>query len=166
MRPRIPAFPTARSRDIRHSHHTRPAAWLVSDLFRDSPSIRVPRKRAFSNPPDPRIMLYETFSAALYGIDANIIQVALDCSGMRTDQDHLHTVGLPDAAVSESRGPGARRPEKLRPRHSPGPGHHPPRFRRYKEGRLRLDLPIALGSVGAYRSESCPLTARGTPLLK
>ena len=47
-------------------------------------------------------MLYKTLSAAVYGIDANIIQVEVDCSGIETDQDHFHTVGLPDAAV---RGP-------------------------------------------------------------
>jgi hypothetical protein len=48
-------------------------------------------------------MLYKTLSAAVYGIDANIIQVEVDCSGIKTDQDHFHTVGLPDAAVRESR---------------------------------------------------------------
>src|SRR5882757_4209549 len=49
------------------------------------------------------LMLYKTLSAAVYGIDANIIQVEVDCSGIKTDQDHFHTVGLPDAAVRESR---------------------------------------------------------------
>jgi hypothetical protein len=48
-------------------------------------------------------MLYKTLSAAVYGIDANIIQVEVDCSGIKCDQDHCHTVGLPDAAVRESR---------------------------------------------------------------
>jgi magnesium chelatase family protein len=48
-------------------------------------------------------MLYKTLSAAVYGIDANIIQVEVDCSGIKTDQEHFHTVGLPDAAVQESR---------------------------------------------------------------
>src|ERR1700730_327072 len=48
-------------------------------------------------------MLYKTLSAAVYGIDANIIQVEVDCSGIKPDQDHSHTVGLPDAAVRESR---------------------------------------------------------------
>jgi len=48
-------------------------------------------------------MLYKTLSAAVYGIDANTIQVEVDCSGIKTDQDHFHTVGLPDAAVRESR---------------------------------------------------------------
>jgi magnesium chelatase family protein len=47
-------------------------------------------------------MLYKTLSAAVYGIDANIIQVEVDCSGIKTDQVHFHAVGLPDAAVHES----------------------------------------------------------------
>jgi hypothetical protein len=32
-------------------------------------------------------MLYKTLSAAVYGIDANIIQVEVDCSGIKCDQD-------------------------------------------------------------------------------
>ena len=36
-------------------------------------------------------MLYKTLSAAVYGIDANIIQVEVDCSGIKCDQDHFHT---------------------------------------------------------------------------
>jgi magnesium chelatase family protein len=48
-------------------------------------------------------MRYKTFSAAVYGIDANIVEVKVDVSGIKTYEDHLHTVGLPDAAVRESR---------------------------------------------------------------
>jgi hypothetical protein len=48
-------------------------------------------------------MLYKTLSAAVYGIDANIIEVEVDVSGIKTSEDHFHTVGLPDAAVRESR---------------------------------------------------------------
>jgi len=48
-------------------------------------------------------MLFKALSAAVYGIDANIIDVEVDFSGIKTDQDHFHTVGLPDAAVRESR---------------------------------------------------------------
>jgi magnesium chelatase family protein len=48
-------------------------------------------------------MLYRTLSAAVYGIDANIMQVKVHCSGIKCDQGHFHTVGLPDAAVRESR---------------------------------------------------------------
>src|SRR6266481_664261 len=48
-------------------------------------------------------MLYKTLSAAVYGIDASIIEVEVDVSGIKSDEDHFHTVGLPDAAVRESR---------------------------------------------------------------
>ena len=47
-------------------------------------------------------MLYKTFSAAVYGIDANIIEVEVDVSGAKLNEVHFHTVGLPDAAVRES----------------------------------------------------------------
>jgi magnesium chelatase family protein len=49
-------------------------------------------------------MLYKNLSAAVYGIDANIIEVEVDVSGVKMSEDHFHTVGLPDAAVRESRG--------------------------------------------------------------
>jgi hypothetical protein len=48
-------------------------------------------------------MLYKTLSAAVYGVDANIIEVEVDVSGVKMTEDHFHTVGLPDAAVRESR---------------------------------------------------------------
>ena len=48
-------------------------------------------------------MLFKTLSAAVYGIDANIIEVEVDVSGIKTTEDHFLTVGLPDAAVRESR---------------------------------------------------------------
>jgi magnesium chelatase family protein len=48
-------------------------------------------------------MLYKTLSAAVCAIDANIVPVEVDCSGIKRNQDHFHTVGLPDAAVRESR---------------------------------------------------------------
>ena len=47
-------------------------------------------------------MLYKTLSAAVYGIDANIIEVEVDVSGAQLNEVHFHTVGLPDAAVRES----------------------------------------------------------------
>ena len=46
-------------------------------------------------------MLFKTLSAAVYGIDAHIIDVEVDFSGIQTSEDHFHTVGLPDAAVRE-----------------------------------------------------------------
>ena len=48
-------------------------------------------------------MLFKSFSAAVYGIHANIIDVEVDFSGIKTTEDRFHTVGLPDAAVRESR---------------------------------------------------------------
>jgi len=48
-------------------------------------------------------MLFKTRSAAVYGIDANLIDVEVDVSGQKLDKDNFNTVGLPDAAVRESR---------------------------------------------------------------
>jgi magnesium chelatase family protein len=47
-------------------------------------------------------MLYKTLSAAVYGIDASIIEVEVDVSGIKTNEDYFHTVGLPDAAVAKA----------------------------------------------------------------
>jgi magnesium chelatase family protein len=46
-------------------------------------------------------MLYETFGASAYATAANILPVEGDSSAIETDQDHFHTVGLPDVAVRE-----------------------------------------------------------------
>jgi predicted ATPase with chaperone activity len=48
-------------------------------------------------------MLFKALSAAVYGIDANLIDVELDFSGVPLEKEGFHTVGLPDAAVRESR---------------------------------------------------------------
>src|ERR1700690_632868 len=48
-------------------------------------------------------MLYKALSAAVYGIDANIIEVEVDVSSIKAQEDQFHTVDLPDAAVRESR---------------------------------------------------------------
>ena len=48
-------------------------------------------------------MLFKVRSAAVYGIDAHIIDVEVDYSGVKLNQEEFHTVGLPDAAVRESR---------------------------------------------------------------
>jgi magnesium chelatase family protein len=34
-------------------------------------------------------MLYKTLSAAVYGIDASIIEVEVDVSGIKTNEDHF-----------------------------------------------------------------------------
>jgi magnesium chelatase family protein len=49
-------------------------------------------------------MLYKTLSAAVYGVEANMIEVEADMSGVKQPEDHFHPGGLPDAAVRESRG--------------------------------------------------------------
>ena len=48
-------------------------------------------------------MLFRTLSAAVYGIDANLIDVEVDVATFRQEKDNFMTVGLPDAAVRESR---------------------------------------------------------------
>jgi magnesium chelatase family protein len=48
-------------------------------------------------------MLFKALSAAVYGIDAHIIDVEVDFSGVVNEKMNFSTVGLPDAAVRESR---------------------------------------------------------------
>ena len=110
--------------------------------FLDCPPERGKRQRS--------LMLYKTLSAAVYGIDANIIQVEVDCSGIKCDQDHFHTVGLPDAAVRESRD---RVRAALKNCGYDIPPTHitinlaPADIKKEGSG---FDLPMALGIVGAY----------------
>src|SRR5437763_1792379 len=95
-------------------------------------------------------MLFKTLSAAVYGIDASIIEVEVDVSGIRTNEDHFHTVGLPDAAVRESR-------ERVRSALKNCGYDVPPTqitinlapadIRKEGSG---FDLPMALGILGAY----------------
>ncbi len=95
-------------------------------------------------------MLYKTLSAAVYGIDANIIEVEVDVSGVKTSEDHFHTVGLPDAAVRESRD---RVRAALKNCGYEIPLTHitinlaPADIRKEGSG---FDLPMALGILGAY----------------
>src|SRR6185437_14238474 len=95
-------------------------------------------------------MLYKTLSAAVYGIDANIIEVEVDVSGIKTTEDHFHTVGLPDAAVRESRD---RVRAALKNCGYDIPPTHitinlaPADIRKEGSG---FDLPMALSIVGAY----------------
>jgi magnesium chelatase family protein len=95
-------------------------------------------------------MLYKTLSAAVYGIDANIIEVEVDVSGVKMTEDHFHTVGLPDAAVRESR-------DRVRSALKNCGYDIPPTqitinlapadIRKEGSG---FDLPMALGILGAY----------------
>ncbi len=95
-------------------------------------------------------MLYKTISAAVYGIDANLIEVEVDISPITTDDPRFTTVGLPDAAVRESR-------ERVRSALKNSGYDIPPSNTTInlapadlrKEG-SGFDLPMALGILGAY----------------
>src|SRR5271168_4649742 len=95
-------------------------------------------------------MLFKARSAAVYGIDANIIDVEVDFSGAVLEHPLFNMVGLPDAAVRESRDrvrsaiknsgfdiPPTRITVNLAPADLK------------KEG-SGFDLPIAIGILGAY----------------
>src|ERR1700690_3503468 len=95
-------------------------------------------------------MLAKIFSAAVYGIDANLIDVEVDLSGTVAEEDRFHTVGLPDSAVRESR-------ERVRAAIKNSGYMIPPTHITInlapadlkKEG-SGFDLPIAIGILGAY----------------
>ena len=95
-------------------------------------------------------MLFKAHSAAVYGIDAHLIDVEVDYSGVVSEQDHFHTVGLPDAAVRESR-------DRVRAAIKNSGYLIPPTHITInlapadlkKEG-SGFDLPIAVGILGAY----------------
>jgi magnesium chelatase family protein len=95
-------------------------------------------------------MLFKALSAAVYGIDAHIIDVEVDYSGVRTKEDCFHTVGLPDAAVRESR-------DRVRSAIKNSGFIIPPTDITInlapadlkKEG-SGFDLPMAIGILGAY----------------
>src|SRR5687768_12380192 len=97
-------------------------------------------------------MLYRTLSAAVYGIDADLVDIEVDLAATRGEGDQVSSVtivGLPDAAVRESR-------ERIRaaiqncgylfPFHKTTINLAPADVR--KEG-ASFDLPIALGILGA-----------------
>ncbi len=97
-------------------------------------------------------MLFRTLSAAVYGIDADLVDIEVDLTPVRGESDNPSTVtivGLPDAAVRESR-------ERIRaaiqncsfffPFEKVTINLAPADVR--KEG-ASFDLPIALGILGA-----------------
>jgi magnesium chelatase family protein len=95
-------------------------------------------------------MLYKTLSAAVYGIDANLIEVEVDVAPVKSDKDFFTTVGLPDTTVRESR-------ERIRaalknsgfdvPTTTITINLAPADIRKEGSG---FDLPMALGILGAY----------------
>ena len=95
-------------------------------------------------------MLYKTLSAAVYGIDASLIEVEVDVAAIKADKDTFTTVGLPDATVRESR-------ERIRaalknsgydiPLTTTTINLAPADIRKEGSG---FDLPMALGILGAY----------------
>lgn len=95
-------------------------------------------------------MLFKTRSAAVYGIDANLIDVEVDVSEIKADKEYFNTVGLPDTAVRESR---ERVKAALRNSGYDIPPTHitvnlaPADIKKEGSG---FDLPIALGILGAY----------------
>src|ERR1700744_2866713 len=95
-------------------------------------------------------MLFKARSAAVYGIDANIIDVEVDYSGIKSDKEIFNTVGLPDAAVRESRD---RVKSAIRNSGFDLPSTKiiinlaPADIKKEGSG---FDLPIAIGILGAY----------------
>lgn len=95
-------------------------------------------------------MLFKARSAAVYGIDAHIIDVEVDFSGIKTQEETFATVGLPDAAVRESR-------DRVRSAIKNSGFDLPPTRITInlapadlkKEG-SGFDLPIAIAILGAY----------------
>ncbi|MGH9915437.1 MAG: YifB family Mg chelatase-like AAA ATPase, partial [Pyrinomonadaceae bacterium] len=104
-------------------------------------------------------MLFRTLSAAVYGIDADLVEVEIDLSPARNDPESpspVTIVGLPDAALRESR-------ERIRSAINNSRFFFPiqritinlaPADVR-KEG-ASFDLPIALGILGANGDLACP----------
>ncbi len=101
-------------------------------------------------PHNETIMLFKALSAAVYGIDASIIDVEVDFSGIQMNEEQFHTVGLPNAAVRESR-------DRVRAAIKNSGFSIPPTqitinlapADMKKEG-SGFDLPIAIGILGAY----------------
>ena len=95
-------------------------------------------------------MLYTARSAAVYGIDAHLIDVEVDFSPFKAEHETFNTVGLPDAAVRESRD---RVRAAIRNSGFDRPPTHitinlaPADIKKEGSG---FDLPMAVGILGAY----------------
>ncbi len=86
-------------------------------------------------------MLYKTLSAAVYGIDANLIEVEVDIAPFKAEEPKFTTVGLPDAAVRESRERIRVGTEEQRLRYTSDHHHHQPGSGRHSQGGFRLRPP-------------------------
>jgi magnesium chelatase family protein len=94
--------------------------------------------------------LFKVRSAAVYGIDAHLIEVEVDFASVKLTEEQFHTVGLPDAAVRESR-------DRVRSAIKNSGFDLPPTRITInlapadikKEG-SGFDLPIAIAILGAY----------------
>jgi magnesium chelatase family protein len=110
----------------------------------------IARDAGASGAPGLPRMLYKTFSAAVYGIDASLIEVEVDVAAVKGEKDYFTTVGLPDATVRESR-------DRIRaalknsgydiPFTTITINLAPADLRKEGSG---FDLPMALGILGAY----------------
>ncbi len=95
-------------------------------------------------------MLFKARSAAVYGIEAHIIDVEIDFSGTSTDGEKFYMAGLPDAAVRESK---ERVRAAIKNSGFAMPSTHitvnlaPADLKKEGSG---FDLPIAIGILGAY----------------
>jgi magnesium chelatase family protein len=101
-------------------------------------------------------MLFRTLSATVFGIDSTLVEVEVDTSPTMSMEPQFATVGLPDAAVRESR-------ERLRAAIR-NCGYEPPNANVIvnlapadvkKEG-AGFDLPIALALLGAWGALARP----------
>ena len=95
-------------------------------------------------------MLFKALSAAVYGIHAHIIDVEVDLAATAAAEERFMTVGLPDAAVRESRN---RVRSAIKNSGFDIPSTHitinlaPADLKKEGSG---YDLPMAIGILGAY----------------
>src|SRR3954469_8684442 len=95
-------------------------------------------------------MLFRTLSAAVYGIDANLIDVEVDVGDYRSEKENFMTVGLPDAAVRESKQriqAALKNCGREMPQTKVTINLAPADLKKEGSG---FDLPMAMGILGAY----------------
>src|SRR5438270_1423116 len=96
-------------------------------------------------------MLFRTLSAAVYGIDANLIDVEVDVGEYRSEKENFMTVGLPDAAVRESKQriqAALKNCGREMPQTKVTINLAPADLKKEGSG---FDLPMAMGIIGAYK---------------